>query len=170
MKILLWLTVLFYFTICFTACSKQSAAPDPVPPGNSNPAGGIVNSSDKTNPSAISVRVNQIPINVNSIRFDRDGADFNFTAGNQLQKVEVRCFWFYQQSRWNFQYSDSITYFRRPNTLTTWSGIRAIKWGDVNFDCCYAPLTDSLVTGEYTADFPEGKGSFTVSGGFHLVF
>jgi len=160
---------LFLATACLLAigCSKEnvsttSANPPGIHPGTSN--------TTRVPVSDITVLVNNVSIPVTAINFDRSGSTFNFTAQNSLQKVDVRCFWFYQQSRWNFQYSDSINYSSRADTLSQWNTVRAINYGDVNFACCYAPLTDSLVKGDYNGNFYDGENGFNVKGNFSLYF
>ena len=158
MKILLLL-----LTICMlTACNKNET----VPAGDT----GSNNTGSQNNTPAISVFVNDSPINVNSITYGRSSSTFNFSAQNNLQKVDVKCFWFYQQNWGNFQYSDSINYSERADTDSKWNTIRAIGYGNVHFDCCSAPLTDHSVSGNYSGIFLDGKIDLTVNGKFQLLF
>jgi hypothetical protein len=149
------------------ACNKNS-----IPPTNSGTTTHNIADTGKEGdyPSTITVLINGAPMQVTSIGYNRGDGFFNFSAMNSLQKVDVNCFWFYQQSRWSFQYSDSINYSTRPDSLTQWQSIRASNYGTVNFDCCDAPLTDSLVEGEYAGTFLQGKATLNIGGDFHLVF
>jgi hypothetical protein len=153
----------------FAACTKQD--PAPAAPVTNGPAPGS-GSNNKVNnsPSDISVSIDNTPMAVTAVSYDRSSGTFNFSAWNKLQKVDVYCFWFYQQSRWNYQYSDSINYSTRPDTVTNWTTTRAIDWGEVYFDCCQAPLTDTLITGTYSGNFLNGKQGLTIKGDFHLLF
>lgn len=168
MKIFL-LTLLI--TLIFISCHKDDLSDgsrnDPTPPHNNyvKPVRDIVKLS------SISVFVNGNPLNITSIKYDRSSSTFNFTAQNLFQRVDVYCFRFYESSRWNYQYQDSINYSVRADSLSDWLTTRANNWGSVYFDCCYAPLEDSVVTGEFSGLFSlEGKDDFTVGGNFHLVF
>ncbi|HET6256636.1 MAG TPA: hypothetical protein VFE32_21355 [Puia sp.] len=79
-----------------------------------------------------------------------------------------------------YQFSDSINYSTRPDTLASWTTERATNWGEVSFDCCVAPLADSVIPGEYSGNFDGGGGGLdkgtggqqgvTVSGNFKLLF
>ncbi len=169
MKTILLLVGACLFTL---SCNKQTVSP--VTPPKTTPgfdSAALFNMTPEGNyPSAITVFVNHAAMPVTAIKFNRSTGSFNFSAQNKLQKVDVNCFWFYQQSRWSFQYSDSINYSVRPDTLSDWYTRRAITWGDVYFDCCDAPLTDSLVEGGYSANFGTAKDSLIIDGRFHLVF
>jgi hypothetical protein len=127
---------------------------------------------------------------VTGISYDRTGSTtgttssttgtFNFSAWNALQRVDVYCFSFYEQSGFNYQFSDSINYSSRPDSLTAWTTVRAANWGTVTFDCCVAPLTDSAIAGDYSGNFASANPDFskntgnvqdlTVSGNFNLLF
>ncbi len=165
MRNVLLLTLLA--TIIITGCNKQQNPPDTTntPNGNgSNPRQPL------TNPSNITVLLNDSAIKVTHIDYNRSSASFNFIAGNSLKQVDVKCFWFYQQNWGNYQYSDSINYSWRTDSLLPWHTIRAINYGNVSFDCCMAPLTDSLVSGNYSGQLSSGKSNLTVSGTFRLLF
>ncbi|RTL61062.1 MAG: hypothetical protein EKK37_02590 [Sphingobacteriales bacterium] len=158
--------LLFYLLL--SACSKQNTTS-----GNANPSTGnhpAANGSATPASSNITVYVNNEAVPVTSISFDRSSSTFNFSAQNAVKKVDVKCFWFYQQSGFNYQYSDSINYSYRTDTLSGWNTIRAINYGDVYFDCCQGPLTDKLITGNYSGNFGSGDIPFTVKGNFSLLF
>ena len=165
MRNVLLLTLLA--TIIITGCNKQESIP-----GTTNtPSGNGSNSGQpSTKPSGITVRLNDSAINVTHIEYNRSSGSFDFTAGNSLKQVDVKCFWFYQQSWGNYQYSDSINYSWRTDSLLPWQTIRAINYGNVSFDCCTAPLTDPLVSGNYSGQLSFGKSNLTVSGTFRLHF
>jgi hypothetical protein len=167
------------------SCNKQSAAP---PGSGSNVYGpgasGGSSSQGTAGPAAsISFLVNGNPLPVTGISYDRTGSTtgtFNLSAWNALQRVDVYCFSFYEQSAFNYQFSDSINYSTRTDSLATWTTVRAVNWGTVNFDCCVAPLTDSVIPGEYSGNFASGNPGpgknpgnvpgLTVSGNFNLLF
>ena len=162
-----------FFALCLLiiiSCNKQSSQPAGSSNGNTAVAATNDTAKEGSYPSKIRVFVNDVAIPVTSIHYNRSTGSFNFSAGNSLKKVDAKCFWFYQQSRWSYQYSDSITYATRPDTLTTWTTTTATNRGNVTFDCCNAPLTDSLVEGEYTGSFVSNKNNIIVKGDFHLVF
>ena len=153
--------------LLIVSCSKQ----DTTPPAAGNNGNGSSTSGAPKPSSAISVSIDGQPMTVTGSSKGRGSSTFEFSAWNSLQKVDVRCFWFYQQSGFNYMYSDSINYSTRPDSLSPWYTIRARNYGDVYFDCCMAPLTDSLVTGNYSGDFaPTPKQSLRIKGNFHLVF
>jgi hypothetical protein len=167
-------------SLLFLACTKQSS---PGSPGNNAPGTGTGGSQHQPRPASISVAVNNVPMAVTGISYDRSGStygNFNFSAWNPLQKVDVYCFRIYEQSGFNYQFSDSINYSTRPDTAAGWQTTRAINWGDVNFDCCVAPLQDTVIPGEYTGNFLTGDASggkfagtqqgLTVTGNFYLLF
>jgi len=157
------------FTFCIvmllslTACHKDSGTPN-----NNSPAG--VSTGTPTKQSNISVVINDQPIQVTNISYNRSGGSFNFTAQNSLQKVDVNCFHFYEQSWASFMYSDSIIYSTRPDSVTAWYSRTAINGGDVYFDCCTAPLQDPDITGNYYGNFKLGKDSLVIKGDFDLLF
>jgi hypothetical protein len=167
------------------SCNKQSATPAG---SNSNPygPGATTGSSPQgaAGPAAsVSFLVNSNPLVVTSISYDRTGSTtgtFNFSAWNALQRVDVYCFSFDEQSGFNYQFSDSINYSTRPDSLTAWTTVRAVNWGTVTFDCCVAPLTDSVISGVYSGNFASGNPDLSknpgnvpglaVNGNFYLLF
>ena len=133
--------------------------------------------------ASVSFLVNGNPLAVTGITYDRTGSTtgtFNFSAWNALQRVDVFCFSFYEQSGFNYQFSDSINYSTRPDSLTAWTTTRAVNSGTVTFDCCVAPLADTVIAGEYSGNFTSASSgvdknlsnaqALTVSGSFNLLF
>jgi hypothetical protein len=167
------------------SCNKQSVTPagpgfNPYGPGA---AGGNSSQGAAGTVSSVSFLVNGSPLAVTGISYDRTGSTsgtFNFSAWNALQRVDVYCFSFYEQSGFNDQFSDSINYSTRSDSLAAWSTIRAVNWGTVNFECCAAPLIDSVIPGDYSGNFANGNAGLdknlsnapdlTVSGNFNLLF
>lgn len=175
--------LIFCLTLPIFSCNKQSATPAGL---GSNPYGpetaGSSSPEGTAGPAAsISFLVNGNPLPVTGISYDRTGSTtgtFNFSAWNALQRVDVYCFSFYEQSGLNYQFIDSINYSTRSDSLETWITVRAVNWGTVSFDCCAAPLTDSVIPGEYSGNFASGdpgknpgdSPGLTVSGSFNLLF
>ena len=164
--------LLITLTLFLFACSKQGNSIDSPSGGNTagdgsangSPAGGVKASS------SVTVLVDGVAIPVTAINFNRNTGNFNFSGGNKLQKVDVYCFWFYGTSGFNYQYSDSINYSTRADSTSAWNTIRAIDYGDVDFDCCSFPVKDSLVDGVYSGKFSNGKLELTVNGRFHYIY
>jgi hypothetical protein len=167
----------FFASLSFIACSKQASTPGNAAPGSGN------TSKTQSRPASISVALNNTPMTVTGISYNREGSmygDFNFSAWNPLQKVDVYCFWFDEQGRGNYEFSDSINYSTRPDTLAAWTTTRATNWGDVNFDAGVAPLQDSVIPGEYSGNFLIGNASggksagaeqgLAITGNFYLLF
>lgn len=151
--------------LCLSFCKKQKDGGSSSSATNSNG-----NPSQSFTPSFINVTVNDLPMEVKAIHYNRGGASFNFSAENPLQKVDVYCFRFYGRSGFNYQYSDSINYSSRPDTLAAWFTRRAANWGDVSFDCCAFPITDAVISGNFSGTFPDTKSVTTVKGNFQLKF
>jgi hypothetical protein len=133
--------------------------------------------------ASVSFLVNGNPLAVTGITYDRTGSTtgtFNYSAWNALQRVDVFCFSFYEQSGFNYQFSDSINYSTRPDSLTAWTTTRAVNSGTVTFDCCVAPLADTVIAGAYSGNFTSTNSgvdknlsnaqALTVSGNFNLLF
>lgn len=153
------------------ACSKHDGDPGAPAPGGNNSGNISQNPAAAVKPSSITVLVDGVPIPVTSIDFSRTDASLRFSAGNQLQRVDGYCFWFYGTSGLNYQYSDSLNYSTRSDSLSAWNTRRAISYGYVYFDCCSFPVRDSVVDGTYSGKFGTGKEpELTVSGVFHLLF
>jgi hypothetical protein len=177
------LIVCLIFSSLFS-CNKQSVTPagqgsNPNDPGlaDGSPQGsaGTV--------ASVSFLVNGNPLAVTGITYDRTGSTtgtFNFSAWNALQRVDVYCFSFYEQSGFNYQFSDSINYSTRPDSVASWTTVHAVNWGSVSFDCCVAPLTDTVIAGGYSGNFENANSgpdknlsnmpALTVSGNFNLPF
>jgi len=154
--------------VCFlaSACRKEGASP-----GNtSTGTGALTGAGVATKSSAISVLINNQPMLVTLINYNRSSGSFNFTAQNDLQKVDASCFYFYQQSWASYMYSDSINYSTRADTLSGWYTRRAQAYGEVYFDCCTAPLNGPEITGNYKGNFSLGKDSLVITGNFDLLF
>lgn len=153
------------------ACSKHDGDPGVPATGSNNGGNTSQNLPAAVKPSSITVLVDGVPIPVTLIDFSRTDGSFRFSAGNQLQRVDAYCFWFYGTSGLNYQYSDSLNYSTRPDSLSAWNTIRAVNYGDVQFDCCSFPVKDSVVDGSYSGKFGTGKErELTVNGVFHLLF
>lgn len=160
---------LSFIAVCLimAACSKENA--NPQYNNNNTPIGTSANTYKDS--STITVFINDTPITVTTIDYNRSGGSINFMARNSFQKLEVNCFHFYQQSGFNYMYSDSITYATRSDSLAEWNTITAKPAADtVEFNCCIAPLTDKIVKGNYGAGFSSGKSGLNVRGNFNLKF
>jgi len=179
------LPILVLTFLSLFSCNKQSVTPagpgfNPYGPGA---AGGNSSQGTAGTVSSVSFLVNGSPLAVTGITYDRTGSTtgtFSFSAWNALQRVDIYCFSFYEQSGFNYQFSDSINYSTRPDSLTAWTTSHAVNWGTVNFDCCAAPLTDSVIPGDYSGSFASDNPDLiknqsnvqglTVSGNFNLLF
>jgi hypothetical protein len=166
--ILLLPACLFSLFLILSACNKTAAPTAPNSTFATMPTSG--SAAACTRPSFVTVSLDNVPMQVTAINYNRTGGNINLSAFNPLQKVDVYCFWFYEQSGFNYQFSDSINYSTRPDTLTAWSSTRATDWGGVSFDCCTAPLKDSLITGNYSGTFSLAKKPLIISGNFYLHF
>ena len=176
---------LFFSLIALStlSCNKQSTPPATPGSDPSAPGSGGSPFSNSAPAASVSVQVNGTPLAVTGISYNRtectDG-DLSFSAWNALQRVDVYCFYFYEQNGFNYQFSDSINYSTRPDTVTGWTTVRAINWGDVNFACCVAPLKDTVIFGQYSGNFAAGNSGsgkqpgdqqgLVVSGNFNLLF
>lgn len=167
------------------SCNKQSATPagqgsNPYGPGATS---GTTPQGTAETASSVSFVINGNPLPVTSITYDRTGTTtgtFNFSVWNALQRVDVYCFSFNAQTSFNYQFSDSVNYSTRPDSLSEWSTVRAVNSGSVTFDCCAAPLTDSIIAGGYSGNFASANAvpaantdnvqTLTVSGSFNLLF
>jgi len=160
--------LLHLIIICLlvSACNKNSS--EPVNSANTATNNPLTARPNKT--SAVSVSINNACMQVTSINFNRGSSTFNFSVENKLQKIDVNCFWFYQQNWASYQYSDSINYSVRTDTLSPWTTQRATGYGNVYFDCCTLYLTAPEVSGEYNGNFSLGKDKLAITGKFDLLF
>jgi hypothetical protein len=153
-----WLLLFFLIS-----CKKDNPQIDyPIRP-TPNP------SSNHSDTSFIRVSINDVAMQVTSIQYDRSSRTLHFSAANELQKVQVYCFHFYGSSGFNYQYSDSITYSTRQETLSDWYTRTASNRSDVFFNCCTLPTKDTPVDGTFTVLF-DGKGEPLIKGNFHLKY
>jgi hypothetical protein len=159
------LTLLFLLP----ACSKQTTTPDPVAPQNST---GSIGAGAVPATSWVTVQINGVAMPVTTTNFSRCSSTFNFSAGNNLQRLDAYCFYFYGSSGLNYQYSDSINYSTRPDTASPWTTITASNSSGVYFECCAAPVADSVIDGNYRALFSLGAKSagLSIDGDFQGVF
>ncbi len=155
---------------CFALACAKSAAPADPGDGGSSSGPGSSGTPVQSHPASISVFINNTPMTVTGISYTRAGNTVNFSAWNSLQKVDAYTFWFYGTSGFDYQYSDSINYSTRPDSLSAWSTIRASGGGEVYYDCCMAPWKDSPVSGVDTAIISQGKENTTITGRFYLPF
>ena len=158
--------------LLFAACNKNGNSPSSnngnnANSGNGNISGGAVTNGPKP---TVTVNINDKPMLVTGVSFNRNSGSFNFTAENSLQKVDFYCFHFYQQSWASYLYSDSINYSTRNDSIANWNTITAKRIDGVYFNCCAAPLTDPAVDGYYKADFYNGKEDFVITGDFNGYF
>jgi hypothetical protein len=165
MKLLLPILTITLFA---AACSKQSASPQALGAGDQ---ASVKSAAAAPDTSWVTVQVNGTAITVTALNFSRCSSTFNFSAGNSLQRLDAYCFYFAGSSGLNYQYSDSINYSTRPDTLTPWTTITAANSAEVSFACCAVPVADSIIDGSYQAPFYLGKTSgLTITGNFHAVF
>ena len=106
---------------------------------------------------------------VTSIQYDRSSSTVHFSAENDLQKVQVYCYYFYGTSGLNYQFTDTITYATRTDTLSNWYTRTASNRSDVSFNCCMLPTKDTPVDGTFTILF-DGKAEPHINGTFHLKY
>jgi hypothetical protein len=120
---------------------------------------------------------------ITSLTFSRYGkgmgGGMTITASNAFQKVTAETFNWYQQSPWSMMYTMQVSYFTRADSLADWgeTHTRPVPRDDeVRYEN-FLPLTDSVVTGNFSGSFNgvggivKGGGSFiTVKGNFQLVF
>lgn len=150
-----------------SACSKNGNSPS----NNTNSTSGTNSGAVPVSPkSAITVNINEKPMLVTGVSFNRSSGTFNFTAENSLQKVDFYCYHFYEPNWANYMYSDSINYSSRNNSLADWNTITAKRIDGIYFNCCAAPLIDAAVDGYYKADFYNGKEDFIITGDFKGYF
>lgn len=164
MKNILPFAMLLFFV---SACNKNSNSPSNSNNGNSNNGVGATPVSPT---SAISVNINDKPMLVTGVSFNRNSGSFNFTAENSLQKVDFYCYHFYEPNWANYMYSDSINYSYRVDSVADWNTITAKRIDGIYFNCCAAPLIDPAVDGYYKADFYNGKENFIITGNFNGYF
>lgn len=157
--------------LMIAACSKESTNPATTNNYNNNNTSSGTQTSTPVDAAGITVLINGNPMTVTTIDYNRSGSTFNFLARNSYQKLEVNCFHFYQQSGFNYMFSDSITYATRTDSSDAWNTMTAKPVYDtLEFNCCIAPLTDKVVKGDYGAGFSSGKDQLNVSGNFNLKF
>jgi len=126
--------------------------------------------------------INDTAMNIMSLSYERYGSGMGggmtITASNGVQKVKAEAFNFYQHSPWSMIYQEQVSYFTHTDSLKDWGEtyLRPVPRDDqVTFDN-FTPLSDSVVTGAFSASFNGGGGiakggqATTVKGNFKLVF
>ena len=158
--------IIYLILVLFILSCGKKNLPSPNIGGGTNPRNG----SPSKDTSFISVSIGGVPMQVTKIQYNRSTGTFNFTAQNDVQKIDAYCFYFYGQTALNYQYSDSLNYSTRANVASNWTSVRAINWGTVDFDCCAWPLSDKVITGNFSGQFLIGEVQGTINGNFHLIF
>jgi hypothetical protein len=154
---------LFFLCILFSCKKNNGSQGGTYQPPVQNP------SPQHSDTSHIYVTINDKLMTVTLLQYNRSSSTVYFAASNSLQKVQVYCFRFYGSSGFNYQFSDSITYSTRTDTLSTWYTRTAGNKGDVYYNCCSLPTKDSPIDGNFTAPFND-EGDIFIKGNFHLKF
>ena len=171
-------TQLLLLSFLLYSCSKHNDGPGNNTGGNPG--------STPAKPAApvtkVTITINDTAMHITSLSFERYGTGLGggltITASNAFQKVTAETFNFYQQSPWSMIYEEQVSYFARADSLSSWGSTytRPVPRDDqVSFDN-FTPLTDSVVTGNFSASFngtggisKEGQ-AITIKGTFKLVF
>ena len=167
-------TYLLLIPFVLLACSKQNENPSGSG-GNNNSSGTPPPPSKPT--TRVSILVDDSPMVITSLAYQRGSAQLSITATNATQKVTADVYNFYQTSAWNMMYTMEVSYFTRPDSLSGWgTGYTrpAPRDDEVRF-VNFTPLKDSLVTGDFSGSFAPAivtklDGPVTIKGSFQLVF
>ena len=120
-------------------------------------------------------------MNITSLSFERhgdgNGGGMTIIANNNVQKVIAEIYNFYQNNPLGMIYTEQVDYSTRDDSSSSWGGdyTRPVPRDDqVAFDN-FTPLSDSVVTGNFSASFysngsTKEKKTITVKGSFQLVF
>ena len=121
----------FLLAIAFS-CNKKQENPAPSTPVNIN-----TKPVYKKDTSSIFVSINQMPMDVQIISYERRTNSLHMKAANSLQQVDVFTFNFWGNSGFNYQCQDTITYAHRADTLSGWLVETApYSTSSIYFDCC----------------------------------
>jgi hypothetical protein len=125
--------------------------------------------------------INDTAMNITSLSFERhgdgDGGGMTIIANANFQKVIAEVYNFYQPNPLGWIYTEEVDYLTRDDSSSTWGGdyTRPVPRDDrVTFDN-FTPLSDSVVTGNFSASFystgsTKETKTITVRGNFQLVF
>ena len=169
--------MLLFISLLLFSCSKQNDDP-----------GGNTGSTSQLPPvtpapvTKLTIMINDTIMTITSLTYGRygsgTGGGMTITASNDIRKVTADVLNFYQQSPWDMMYEQEVSYFTRADSLSAWGGnyTRPVPRDDrVTFDN-FTPLSDSVVTGGFSASFNEAGGvvkegqAITIKGNFKLVF
>jgi len=139
---------LFAFVIVLLfACSKEHEQSTYIPPSPPVPA-------KPKDTSYIRVTINEQPMLITTMSYDRGNSSLHMLVANDLQKVEVFTYNFWGTSMLNYQYTYYITYAYRSDTLSDWTVQQAPNYAtSVDYNCCELPTKDSPVDGTFSAGF-----------------
>ncbi len=171
-------TQLLLLSFLLFSCSKHNDSP-----GNNAGSNPVSTPAAPAAPvTTVSIMINDTAMHITALSYARYGSGIggglSITASNGTQKVTAETFNFYQHSAWDMIYQEEVSYFSREDSLSSWGGTyaRPIPRDDeVRFNN-FTPLSDSVVTGHFSASFigtgDIGKESqvTTVKGTFKLVF
>lgn len=168
-------TRLLLFAILLSSCTKN----------DDNPAKGVSNASritQRVTPvTNVSIMINDTVMNITSLSFERHGDDngggMTIIAHDNVQKVIAEIYNFYQTNPLGMMYTEEVSYLTREDSSSSWGGVytRPVPRDDQVTFANFTPLSDSLVTGNFSASFystgsTKEKKTITVRGSFQLVF
>ncbi|PWU24318.1 hypothetical protein C5B42_00055 [Candidatus Cerribacteria bacterium 'Amazon FNV 2010 28 9'] len=125
--------------------------------------------------------INDTAMKITSLSFERhgdgNGGGMTIIANDNVQKVIAEVYNFYQTNPPGMIYTEEVSYLTRQNSSGSWDDVyaRPLPRDDqVTFDN-FTPLSDSVVTGNFSATFystdsAKEKKTITVRGTFQLVF
>jgi hypothetical protein len=169
-------TSLLLFAILLCSCSKNG---DNSPRGISNAPRQPI--TQRVTPvTNVSITINDAAMNITSLSFERhgdgDGGGMTIIANDNFQKVIAEIYNFYQTKPYGMIYTEEVDYLARDDSSSSWGGdyTRPVPRDDqVTFNN-FTPLSDSVVTGNFSASFystgGEEKKTINVRGSFQLVF
>ncbi len=170
-------TSLLLFAVVLSSCSKND---DNLPNSISNTPRQPI--TQRVTPvTKVSVMINGIAMNVMSLSFERhgdgNGGGMTIIANDNVQKVIAKAYNFYQTNPLAMMYTMEVSYLTRQDTSSSWDEVytRPVPRDDQVMFENFTPLSDSLVTGNFSASFcstgdAKEKKTITVSGSFQLVF
>lgn len=170
-------TSLLLFAILLCSCSKN----DDNSPNGINNAPRQQNTQRVTPVTNVSIMINDTAMNITSLSFERhgdgNGGGMTIIANDNVQKVIAEVHNFYQTNPLAMIYTEEVSYLTPEDSSGCWGGVykRPVPRDDQVTFCNFTPLSDSLVTGNFSASFYSTGSTkeiktITVRGSFQLVF
>jgi len=120
--------------------------------------------------SKVSVRINDIPMNISVLNYSRGTNTLMIEASNNFQKVELSVSNFYQNNAFSYICNYEVSYSTRSDSLAAWIKYPVNHHNESMHFYDFMPMQDNIVKGDFSVFYNIDKSRLDINADFSLVF